>query len=122
MAKINLGKMSREELVKLKSDIDAQLKAKEKSARKDALDAIKKAAAAHGFSGDEIVGDAPKKRGPKPCSTRGKAKPKAKAAPKSAPKYANPADPKQTWTGRGRQPNWVKEAVAKGKKLADMAI
>ncbi|MEO0711601.1 MAG: hypothetical protein AAFY68_12795, partial [Pseudomonadota bacterium] len=50
MAKINLGKMSREELVKLKSDIDAQLKAKEKSARKDALDAIKKAAAAHGFS------------------------------------------------------------------------
>lgn len=120
MAKINLGKMSRDELMKLKSDIDAQLKANEKSARKDALAAVKKAAAAHGFSIDEIMGDAPKKRGPKPGSTRGKAK--AKAAPKSEPKYANPADSKQTWTGRGRQPNWVKDAMAKGKSLSDLAI
>lgn len=23
-------------------------------------------------------------------------------------KFANPADPNQTWTGRGRQPNWLK--------------
>jgi DNA-binding protein H-NS len=23
------------------------------------------------------------------------------------PKYRNPADPQQTWTGRGRSPQWV---------------
>lgn len=39
-----------------------------------------------------------------------------------APKYANPADPGQTWTGRGRQPGWVKEALAAGRSLDEFAI
>lgn len=39
-----------------------------------------------------------------------------------APKYANPADPSQTWTGRGRKPGWITEALAAGKTLDDMAI
>lgn len=25
-------------------------------------------------------------------------------------KYRNPKDPSQTWTGRGRRPNWIAEA------------
>jgi len=25
------------------------------------------------------------------------------------PKYRNPADPAQTWTGRGKRPGWAKE-------------
>ena len=41
---------------------------------------------------------------------------------KGAPKYAHPENPEMTWTGRGRQPNWVKEALASGKALEDMAI
>lgn len=36
--------------------------------------------------------------------------------------YQNPADPKQNWTGRGRKPNWLEEALAKGKKLEDFKI
>ena len=39
-----------------------------------------------------------------------------------APKYANPADPSQTWTGRGRKPGWVIEALAAGRPLDDLAI
>jgi DNA-binding protein H-NS len=39
-----------------------------------------------------------------------------------APKYANPADRSQTWTGRGRKPGWVIEALAAGKSLDSMAI
>lgn len=31
--------------------------------------------------------------------------------------YRNPADATQEWTGRGRQPNWVKQLVASGKDL-----
>lgn len=31
-----------------------------------------------------------------------------------AAKYANPADPSQTWTGRGKRPNWFKDALAAG--------
>lgn len=33
------------------------------------------------------------------------------------PRYRNPADPGQTWSGRGRQPKWVAEALAAGKSL-----
>jgi len=34
-----------------------------------------------------------------------------------AAKYANPANPSQTWSGRGKRPIWFKEALAKGKLL-----
>ena len=37
-------------------------------------------------------------------------------------KYANPADPSQTWTGRGRRPRWADAALAAGKSLEDLAI
>jgi len=36
-------------------------------------------------------------------------------------KYRNPDDPSQTWSGRGRKPNWLNEALAKGKRLEDLA-
>lgn len=37
-------------------------------------------------------------------------------------KYRNPADPNQTWTGRGKQPNWLKEAIEMGARKEDFAI
>ena len=41
---------------------------------------------------------------------------------KGVPKYANPADPSQTWTGRGRKPKWVNDALSAGKSLESLAI
>lgn len=38
------------------------------------------------------------------------------------PKYRNPANPDQTWTGRGRKPAWVNEAEAAGQSLNDHRI
>ena len=105
MAKINLDKMSREELFKLRKSVDDALKSSEKEAKKNALAAAQKAAAEHGFTLDEVLAGR-----------------KAAVGPKSAPKYANPDDPTQTWTGRGRQPNWVKSALASGATLDQMAI
>lgn len=50
-----------------------------------------------------------------------KAAKKPKAAPKGAlsgkkvaPKYRNPANPEQTWTGRGVSPTWVQALKAAG--------
>ena len=37
-------------------------------------------------------------------------------------KYRNPDNASQTWTGKGRQPNWVKVGLAAGKSLKDFAI
>jgi DNA-binding protein H-NS len=42
-----------------------------------------------------------------------RAKPKRTRRPLS-PKYINPADPAQTWTGRGRMPAWVRELIDSG--------
>ncbi|VDC23218.1 H-NS histone family protein [Pseudogemmobacter humi] len=42
--------------------------------------------------------------------------------PAGGPKFANPANPSDTWSGRGRKPRWFSEALAAGKSEADMAI
>ncbi len=41
---------------------------------------------------------------------------------KAPVKYRNPTNPHQTWTGKGRQPTWVKEVVAGGATLEGMEI
>jgi len=40
---------------------------------------------------------------------------------KVAPKYRNTATG-DTWSGRGLQPKWLKQALASGKKISDFAI
>lgn len=42
------------------------------------------------------------------------AKKGALAGKKVAPKYCNPANPEQTWTGRGVSPTWVQALKAAG--------
>lgn len=104
-----LDKMSLEELEAHKREIEATIKGFEKKRRADCLAELRAVAKKHGFALEDFAG--------------GKAGKAAKAAsPKGAAKYANPADASQTWTGRGRQPNWVKDALAAGKSLDSMAI
>jgi DNA-binding protein H-NS len=43
-------------------------------------------------------------------------------AGKSSAKYANPDDPSQTYTGRGRRPFWLTAKLKKGASLEDFAI
>jgi DNA-binding protein H-NS len=40
-----------------------------------------------------------------------------KQTAKVAMQYRNPANPAQEWSGRGRQPGWVKELIASGADL-----
>jgi DNA-binding protein H-NS len=37
--------------------------------------------------------------------------------PKVLPKYQNPKNPVETWSGRGKQPRWVKAQLVAGKNL-----
>jgi len=37
-------------------------------------------------------------------------------------KYRNPADPSDTWSGRGRKPRWFADALKAGKSAESMAI
>lgn len=105
MKKINLDKMSLAELKQLKKDIDKAIAAAAKTQRADALAAAEAAAKAHGFSLADLTG---------------KAKKSSKAA--APAKYANPENPAVTWSGRGRQPGWIKDALKKNKSLEAFLI
>src|SRR5215475_14595890 len=39
-----------------------------------------------------------------------------------APKYRNPANPAETWAGRGLKPRWLAAALKSGKKLEHFRI
>lgn len=39
----------------------------------------------------------------------------------SVVKFRHPSDTKKTWTGKGRQPDWVKELVSAGTPLESLA-
>lgn len=105
---IDLVSMSRKELLKLQKDVEKALKAVEQRDRQNALKAAEQAVAEYGFTLDEVSSAA---RGAK--SGKGV---KAKA------KYRNPEAPEQTWTGRGRKPRWVHEAMEKGLDITDLEI
>jgi DNA-binding protein H-NS len=42
--------------------------------------------------------------------------------PQVFPKYRNPAEPSETWAGRGKQPRWLTAQLRSGKKLEDFRI
>jgi DNA-binding protein H-NS len=42
--------------------------------------------------------------------------------PKVFPKYRNPAEPSETWAGRGKQPRWLAAQLRSGKQLDDFRI
>ncbi|HET7268195.1 MAG TPA: H-NS histone family protein [Oleiagrimonas sp.] len=41
---------------------------------------------------------------------------------KVPPKFFNPANPTETWSGRGKRPRWFNAALKAGKKDKDMLI
>jgi DNA-binding protein H-NS len=42
--------------------------------------------------------------------------------PQVFPKYQNPAQPAETWAGRGRQPRWLTTQLKSGKKLDEFRM
>ncbi len=101
---VNLSGMSSRELKALKRKIDKEMEKRIKDEKKKAREALRKTAKEHGFSLNELVGGS-----------------KGRSATAAA-KYRHPEDTGKTWSGKGRQPNWVKEWLAKGRKLADLQI
>ena len=86
---------------------------------------LSKLAKAEGYTIEELFGDAPAAPRARKASkaTKAPAKTAGRKLGKVAPKYRNPANPKETWTGRGKQPRWMAELTAKGgKKPEDFLI
>ncbi len=99
-----LEKLTYPELLKLQERVEAAIASKRVKDAATTKEALRAMAEKAGFSLNDLFG----KRGPK--KGNGQAK------------YRNPKDTSQTWTGRGRKPNWLVDAVKKGAKLDSFAI
>jgi DNA-binding protein H-NS len=101
MKKINLASLSSSDLQQLKADIDKELT--ERSSKLQAIEEVKKLAASKGLNLSDLIGE------------MGGSKPKGKRELGPAPvRFRHPKDPSMTWSGRGKRPNWMKDAMAQG--------
>jgi len=102
---IDLNALSLKELKDLQSQVAKAINGFEDRRKKEALAELEETARARGFSLAELTGIAPvRKRSP------------------ATAKYANPTDPTDTWSGRGRKPRWFEAALKDGKKPEELAI
>lgn len=103
-------KMSLKELETIKKEVDRVIAMKRDLERVQLKKKVAELAESHGFSVNELFGAAQKGRGGQKNKSSG------------VPKFANPENPADTWTGRGRKPNWLVDRLKKGAKVEDFAI
>ncbi|HFJ9612733.1 TPA: H-NS histone family protein [Stenotrophomonas maltophilia] len=75
----------------------------------------------HGYTIEELYGSVSVASSETSKKRTGR-KPAKSAGSKVAPKYRNPANPSETWSGRGRQPRWLAALVQKGKEPSEFLI
>lgn len=100
--------MGLDELADLVQKAERALADKKKSERKNVIQQIKELADSIGVT---VTIHEP---GEKSVSSRKGSKVPAK--------YKNPADPEQTWTGRGVKPVWLRDLLSKGRRIEDFLI
>lgn len=102
---MDLNILSLKELKDLQSQVARAIASYEDRKKKEAVAELEDRARQMGFTLADLLGTAPvRKRAP------------------AAAKYANPANPEETWSGRGRKPRWFEAALAEGKAPEDLAI
>ena len=104
-----MGK-SIEELLKERAAIDAQIDQARTQARAAAFSEIERILDTTGITIQELQ---------QHLATKGGADKKRAAA---VAKYIDPANPKNTWSGRGRPSKWLQAYLDSGKKLEDFLI
>lgn len=103
---VDLSKLSIEELENLVRDAQAEIVSRKEAEKQRVLDQIRELAASIGMTPEALL--------KQQAGGRGGAKVEAK--------YRHPDDPSQTWSGRGKRPQWVNDALAAGTSLEDLAV
>lgn len=98
----------KKELEKQAAELEKALADARRAERAGVIAQIKSLMTEHGLTVDDLA-------------AKGSKAPTTAAGRKVAPKYKNSATG-ETWTGRGLQPTWLKNAIAAGKKLEDFAL
>ncbi len=103
----DLEGMTVKELRALKEKIGNAIVEREEDERAQLRAKMEALAAESGLTIDDVLG-----------SRRGKG-----SRGQVAVKYRNPDKPSETWTGRGRKPNWLAEKLSRrGVKIEDFAV
>jgi DNA-binding protein H-NS len=102
---------SLQDLLAKRAALEQEIEATQKRERQDAIAKVKALMSEYGLTVADLSGGKP----------AGGAKAGVTKGTKVAPKFRNAATG-ETWSGRGLQPNWLKAAIASGKKLSDFAI
>ena len=111
MATIDLSSYNLAELKGLQFEVEKQIKARQQEEVKRAREQILALTRNLGVSVDELLSS----KAGKAAGGKGKAKGKDKGG--EGAQYRHPDDPSKTWSGRGRRPAWVAEALAGGRTL-----
>lgn len=109
MATIDLSDYNLNELKALQHDTEKEIKDRQQQEMKKAREQILAIAQNLGVPVEELLADTTRKS-------------KTDRPEKVQPQYKNPADSSQTWSGRGRQPKWIVDGLANGKKLDEFRI
>lgn len=111
---MDISKLSYSELLKLRNEIDRVIDGRREEERAATLEKIQNLANEAGFEIDDLFGA---KKVIKKISTSD-----LRAQRQKKQKYANPANPNQTWTGRGNTPGWAREYISNGGNKSDLLI
>lgn len=104
-----LENMDLDGMKELRKKLDRAIASYETRKRQDALSAVERVAREHGFKLGDLLEERKSGRKSTGDKTIGPAK------------YVNPDDPEQTWSGRGRRPHWVSNALESGRTLDELA-
>lgn len=113
----DLDTMTKEDLAKEREEAEARLKQIRKAESeydgrrlKELRAQVEKMLADEGYTMADLM------------QGRSGGKKTAGGAVKAPAKYRHPENPSKTWSGRGRQPGWYKDAIESGKTPEDLAI
>ncbi|KZY31413.1 DNA-binding protein [Alcanivorax sp. HI0083] len=116
---INLDELSVDELEKLIKQAESALDKKRKAELKNAQAVLEKMAKDLGVDPQDLLKNAADKK----KTTRKKAAKKKTGVRRPAKvKFRDPNNSGNTWTGRGKRPLWLQDALSKGAKLDDFAV
>lgn len=90
----DFAKLSDEELQELRTHIEAEIRKRESRQKREARKQIIELAVQHGIDLGSLADN--------------------------SVKYRDPDNQFNTWSGRGRKPEWVRQALEKGLKLDDL--
>src|SRR5262245_3241031 len=109
----DLSSLSDADLAELIAHAEQELSTRRDRKKAEFFVSIREQAQALGVAPEELVSALSRKQERPPA---------ADLRAKVAPEYRNPANPSETWAGRGGKPRWMQALLAQGKTMDDFKI